>query len=113
MISKNWKMFTVAAAAMGLSMSVNAAEFTVEQSNKTFVMDGAQIEELSVNVGDTIHFKNKDPFFHNIFSLSDLKTFDLGSYPAGESKSVTFDAPGEAEIECAIHPEMYMVVEVK
>lgn len=113
MISKKWKIFTAAATAMGFSMAVNAAEYTVEQSNKTFVKDGAQIEEMTINAGDTIHFKNKDPFFHNIFSLSDLKTFDLGSYPAGESKSVTFDEPGEAEIECAIHPEMYMVVEVK
>lgn len=106
---------TVAAALVTLfvSASASAADITVMQNSKSFKKDGAQIESLTINAGDTVHFKNEDPFFHNIFSLSDLKTFDLGSYPAGESKAVTFDQPGEAEIECAIHPEMYMVIEVK
>lgn len=90
-----------------------AAEHTVQQQNKTFVQNGAAIEKISVKVGDTVHFKNEDPFFHNIFSLSPLKTFDLGSYPAGESKSVVFDKAGMAEVECAIHPQMFMEVEVK
>ncbi len=110
---KQWKTFGVAVGAMTLSMAAQAADFVVEQSNKTFVMDGQPIEHLTIKAGDTVHFKNADPFFHNIFSLSDLKTFDLGSYPAGEEKSVTFESPGEAEIECAIHPEMYMVIEVQ
>jgi plastocyanin len=48
-----------------------------------------------------------------VFSLSDPKTFDLGSYPQGQSKAVTFDKPGTVEIECSIHPEMQMVVEVE
>lgn len=90
-----------------------AADLTIEQKNKSFVMGGAQIENTSISVGDTVHFKNTDPFFHNIFSLSPLKTFDLGSYPAGESKSVTFDKPGKMEIECAIHPQMFLELEVK
>lgn len=93
--------------------AVNAAEHLVSQSNKSFVYNGAKIESLGISVGDTIEFKNEDPFFHNIFSLSDLMTFDLGSYPAGESKTVTFDKPGMVEVECAIHPEMYLEVEVK
>ena len=106
---KLWAMV----AAMAASYSAGAADIEIVQNDKTFKMDDDQVEELTIRVGDTVHFKNEDPFFHNIFSLSDLKTFDLGSYPAGESKSVTFDEPGEAEIECAIHPEMYMIIEVK
>jgi plastocyanin len=39
--------------------------------------------------------------------------FDLGSYPQGQSKSVTFDKAGKVEVECAIHPQMKMTVEVK
>jgi len=113
MIYVNLKRFGIAVAAITLSATANAADYTITQSNKAFVKDSQQIEQMSIKAGDTIHFKNEDPFFHNIFSLSDLKTFDLGSYPAGESKSVTFDSPGEAEIECAIHPEMYMVIEVQ
>ena len=96
-----------------LSTTVGAAEVVVAQNSKSFKKDGAKIEKLSISAGDSISFKNEDPFFHNIFSLSDLKTFDLGSYPAGESKSVKFDKPGVAEIECAIHPDMLLEVTVK
>lgn len=96
-----------------MSATANAAEYTIAQNNKSFKVDGNKVEAFTIKAGDTIHFKNEDPFFHNIFSLSDLKTFDLGSYPAGESKAVTFDQPGEAEIECAIHPEMYLLLTVE
>ncbi len=113
MIFTKWKSLGVALATVMVSASTYAADLTVEQLNKTFVYDGEQIEELTIKVGDTIYFQNDDPFFHNIFSLSDLKTFDLGSYPAGQSKSVTFDSPGEVEIECAIHPEMYLLLTVE
>ncbi|MDH5218253.1 MAG: methylamine utilization protein [Gammaproteobacteria bacterium] len=100
-------------AGVCLGGTAIAAEHTVQQQNKTFVQNGAAIEKISVKVGDVINFKNEDPFFHNIFSLSPLKTFDLGSYPAGQSKSVTFDKAGMAEVECAIHPQMFLEVEVK
>ena len=93
--------------------SAMAAEHEVAQLDKTFVTGGSKVEEMTIAVGDSINFVNKDPFFHNIFSLSDLSTFDLGSFPQGESRSVTFDKPGTIEIECAIHPEMYMEVTVE
>lgn len=79
----------------------------VGQKDKRFT-----VEHLSVKVGDAVSFTNDDPFFHNVFSLSPAATFDLGSYPQGESRVVTFDEPGEVQIECAIHPSMQMVVEV-
>jgi plastocyanin len=47
-----------------------------------------------------------------VFSLSDPKTFDLGSYAQGQAKKVVFDKPGTVEVECAIHPDMKMNVEV-
>jgi len=109
----NKKAVAVALFGMLVPAMVSAEDLTLTQSNKSFKLNNSKVETLSINAGDTIHFKNEDPFFHNIFSLSDLKTFDLGSYPAGESKSVTFDEPGEAEVECAIHPEMLIVIEVK
>jgi len=96
-----------------VSLSINAAEHTIGQLEKQFVKDGALIEKMSISVGDVIHFKNEDPWFHNVFSLSDIKTFDLGSYPKGESKAVTFDKAGMVEVECAIHPSMFLEVEVK
>jgi len=109
----NMRPIGVALATLLAASIASAAEYTIEQSNKSFLKDGQKIEQLTIQTGDTIHFKNQDPFFHNIFSLSELKTFDLGSYPAGEFKSVTFEKPGKAEIECAIHPEMYMEVDIK
>ena len=93
--------------------SVLAAEHMIEQKGKAFVMNGKKVESLQVTAGDTIRFQNEDAFFHNIFSLSELKTFDLGSFPKGDSRTVTFDKPGAVEIECAIHPDMYMELEVK
>ena len=87
---------------------VNAAEHEVGQKNKAFSQD-----KLTVGVGDTVKFTNNDDFFHNVFSLSDAKFFDLGSYPKGDSMSVTFEQAGTVEVECAIHPSMKMVVEVQ
>lgn len=95
------------------SSVISAAEHTVEQKEKQFIKDGALVEKMTVKVGDKINFKNQDPWFHNVFSLSDIKSFDLGSYPKGESKSVVFDKAGTAEVECAIHPQMFMEIEVK
>jgi plastocyanin len=90
-----------------------AADYTVEQKDKAFVYNGAKGATLKIKVGDVVNFKNMDPYFHNVFSLSDAKLFDLGSYPQGQFKSVTFDKPGTVEVECAIHPQMKMTVEVK
>lgn len=88
-------------------MLSSASEFTVLQKNKAF-----SESTMTIKVGDMIHFKNEDPFFHNVFSLSDTQFFDLGSYPQGESKPVTFETPGTVEVECAIHPDMFMTIEV-
>ena len=55
---------------------------------------------------------NEDPFSHNVFSLSDAKSFDLGSYGQGGAKSITLDKPGTVEVECAVHPDMKLVIEV-
>lgn len=106
--------FMVFSVAVILTANVaHAEEHVVAQNNKTFMLKGAKVEKLTIKVGDSISFKNEDPFFHNIFSLSDLKTFDLGSYPQGQAKSVVFEKAGMAEVECAIHPSMQLKVEVK
>lgn len=90
------------------SYTALAEEYVVSQKNKSFSED-----KISINVGDTVHFLNEDPFFHNIFSLSDEQFFDLGSYPKDESRSVVFDTPGVIEVECAIHSKMFLLIEVK
>jgi len=56
--------------------------------------------------GTTVDFFNDDNIFHNVFSLSKSKSFDLGIYPEGTSKLVTFSEPGLVKIHCNIHPKM-------
>jgi plastocyanin len=75
------------------------------QRNKTFAP-----HLLVVPVGSAVVFPNRDPFFHNVFSLFDGKRFDLGLYEAGTSRSVMFDREGISYIFCNIHPEMSAVV---
>ena len=65
---------------------------------------------LVVPVGSVVAFPNRDPFFHNVFSLFEGKRFDLGLYEAGSTRDVHFDKPGISYIFCNIHPEMSAVV---
>jgi plastocyanin len=65
---------------------------------------------LVIPVGASVEFPNRDPFFHNVFSLFDGKRFDLGLYEAGTTRDVHFDKPGISYIFCNIHPEMSAVV---
>lgn len=73
----------------------------MKQSNRRFNPD-----LLVVPVGATVSFPNMDPIFHNIFSLSKPKAFDLGSYDKGESRNVTFSKPGIVYVYCHLHPNM-------
>jgi plastocyanin len=75
------------------------------QRNKSF-----EPHVLIVPVGSVVQFPNRDPFFHNVFSLFDGKRFDLGLYEAGSTRNVVFDKPGVSYIFCNIHAEMSAVV---
>jgi plastocyanin len=61
---------------------------------------------LAVRVGTTVEFPNRDRVFHNVFSFHDGKRFDLGMYPVGTSRDVTFGKAGLSRIFCNIHPNM-------
>lgn len=65
---------------------------------------------LVVPVGAVVQFPNRDPFFHNVFSLFEGKRFDLGLYEAGTTRNVSFDRTGISYIFCNIHAEMSAVV---
>jgi len=65
---------------------------------------------LVVPVGTSVSYANQDPFFHNVFSFSPAKRFDLGRYPAGEAKSVVFDQPGTVKVYCEVHDYMRSAV---
>ena len=61
---------------------------------------------LAIPVGTTVSFPNLDPVFHNVFSYSKARRFDLGRYGQGKSKSVTFEEPGLVEVFCDVHASM-------
>jgi plastocyanin len=67
---------------------------------------------LVIGVGATVEFPNGDPFFHNVFSYSSAQRFDLGRYPRGESRSVTFDEPGMVKVYCEVHDFMRAIIVV-
>ena len=102
------KIAVIAATALiSFSASVNATEHEVKQKDNVFSR-----AVLMIKVGDAVSFRNDDPHYHDIFSSSDAQLFELGSYPQGQAKSVTFKKEGKVDVECAIHPGMKMTVDV-
>jgi plastocyanin len=65
---------------------------------------------LIIPVGSSVSFPNADPIFHNVFSLSSVKKFDLGYYPAGQTRVIKFDAAGVVQVYCHLHPNMYAAI---
>ena len=61
---------------------------------------------LAVAAGAAVDFPNLDPIFHNVFSVSPVKRFDLGKYPRGQSRRLVFRKPGLVQVYCDIHANM-------
>ncbi len=73
----------------------------MQQQDRRFSPDLAVIP-----AGAAVSFPNFDPIFHNVFSLSKPKSFDLGNYPQGQTRIVTFAKPGIVAVYCHLHPNM-------
>src|SRR3954469_2802937 len=62
---------------------------------------------LPVQVGTTVEFPNLDDTYHNVFSYSKTKRFDLGRYRKEEKPGVVvFDRPGVVTLHCEVHEKM-------
>jgi plastocyanin len=79
----------------------DSARAVMDQRNETFVP-----HVLAVTTGTTVDFPNSDRIYHNVFSLSKPRPFDLGRYAVGRSKSIRFDRPGIVRVFCDIHSHM-------
>lgn len=79
----------------------------MEQVNRSFTP-----EMLVIQAGSKVSFPNEDPIFHNVFSLSGPKSFDLGNYPQGDTRIVTFPEPGIVYVNCHLHPNMAAAIVV-
>ncbi|MBI3993466.1 MAG: hypothetical protein HY342_09340 [Candidatus Lambdaproteobacteria bacterium] len=71
------------------------------QKNKSFSQ-----RVLVVTQGETVEFPNHDPIFHNVWSKSGARSFDLGLYRSPEAKPVEFPNLGIVTVFCNIHAEM-------
>lgn len=76
-------------------------EATLTQKNRRF-----DPEIVVVPAGSRVSFPNADPIFHNVFSLSKVKQFDLGYYPSGQTRVLILDRPGVVQVYCHIHSDM-------
>jgi plastocyanin len=84
-----------------------AADFTIVQKNKQF-----SVPKITIKVGDGITFVNGDGMNHHLFSDAKGAEIDILQRP-GRSDTVRFTQSGTVEIECAIHPDMRLEVQVR
>ncbi len=90
-----------------VSVSLFGTDHIVDQKNKTFIP-----HSITAKVGDTITFKNSDPFAHNAYTDNEANEFDIGMQAPGEDKTVRLKAKAKFNVECAIHPNMLLEVTV-
>ena len=91
-----------------VSISLFGANHVINQKGKTFIP-----HELTVHPGDTITFKNSDPFAHNAYTDDEDNEFDIGMQATGEDKQIRIKSGSNFSVECAIHPNMLLEVIVK
>lgn len=93
--------------------AANAEEITISQKDKAF--DKTTID---AKIGDILVFKNDEKdITHNVYSLSSGNTFELKTQAPGEAAKIPLEAgshqTGTMEVECAIHPNMRLTVNIK
>jgi plastocyanin len=86
---------------IGFKEKAAAQPVIVKQVGKRFIP-----ELVAVTAGGSVSFPNGDPLLHNVFSQTTERSFDLGSFPQGETRVRTFPRLGVLDIHCNIHPEM-------
>ena len=94
--------------SLAIVSSLFAADHVIDQKGKTFLPG-----TLHVAVGDTITFKNSDPFAHNAYTDDEENEFDIGMQAAGVDVVVRVKAASTFNVECAIHPNMLLEVTAK
>ncbi|MDR3689523.1 MAG: carboxypeptidase regulatory-like domain-containing protein [Fimbriimonas sp.] len=83
------------------SFPAPAKPVTLDQREKQFLP-----HVLAILKGTTVRFSNSDPFLHNVFSSSRVKTFNVSQSAKGDYSDMLFDKPGLIPIKCHIHANM-------
>ena len=97
-----------AAVLLALTPVAQASEVVIDQQNKEFSQ-----KSVTIKVGDSLKFVNKDDIVHEVHSSTDGYDFDLGAQKPGSDTTYTFDKPGKVKVRCAIHPKMKLEVTVE
>jgi plastocyanin len=87
--------------------NVMPARVAIRQINESFTP-----RVVAITIGSDVEFPNDDPIYHNVFSLSRAKNFNLGRYPRGDTRRVRFDRTGVVKVFCEIHSHMSATVMV-
>ena len=95
-------------ASLIVTSALFGADHVIDQKGKTFIPHA-----VTVAVGDTITFKNSDPFAHNAYTDDEANEFDIGMQSPGKPASTKVLAAGTFSVECAIHPNMLLEVTAK
>jgi plastocyanin len=85
----------------------NPSHSAIDQRQAVFIP-----HVLAVQKGAVVDFVNHDKTYHNVFSLSPAKKFNIGRRPTGEKVPVQFDKPGIVQVFCDIHSQMTAFVVV-
>jgi plastocyanin len=85
--------------------SISSRRVILDQRNLMFYP-----HVLAIQRGTTVVFPNNDDVYHNVFSYSQPRQFDLGRYPRGQFRVVQFNTPGVVRIYCDIHAHMNAVI---
>ena len=106
------RRFGVASVGAGIALALAVVVVPVLAADRTVTIEGFVFspKTVSVNVGDTVTWRNDDSTAH---TATDPGRFDTGNIGAGGAKSVTFNAAGTYSYICAIHPAMTGTVVVR
>ena len=85
----------------GTKLASRPVRVTMNQSQRRFDPD-----VVAVSAGSSVSFPNGDPIFHNVFSLSETKHFDLGNYKEGDTRVIAFEHPGVVQVHCHLYANM-------
>jgi plastocyanin len=91
----------------GKNLPSSPATAAIEQRDRRFVPD-----LIVAPAGSTISFPNRDVIFHNVFSLSKTKIFDLGNYSKDQTRVVVFPSAGIVFVNCRLHSNMTATIVV-
>jgi plastocyanin len=84
----------------------------VSGTSPTIVQRDANFEPhvLPIAVGTGVMWPNKDDIYHNVFSMSENKEFNLGLYGKEKIPLIVFDKVGRVDVFCSIHTKMHCII---